>query len=128
MFLTDWGPTERYLRRSGAEHKRTAIRRLFEAYPGMQFVLVGDSGQRDPLTYEEMAREYPGRVALILIRHVGGDDDERNAELRSHATSLRGEGIPLHLVPDAAQAAGLAHEQGLCDEETLVEVRTEPGT
>ena len=128
MFLTDWGPTERYLRRSGAEHKRTAIRRLFEAYPGMQFVLVGDSGQRDPLTYEEMAREYPGRVALILIRQVGGDDDERNAELRSHATSLRGEGIPLHLVPDAAQAAGLAHEQGLCDEETLVEVRTEPGT
>ena len=128
MFLTDWGPTERYLRRSGAEHKRTAIRRLFEAYPGMQFVLVGDSGQRDPLTYEEMAREYPGRVALILIRQVGGDDDERNAELRSHATSLRGEGIPLHLVPDAAQAAGLAHEQDLCDEETLVEVRTEPGT
>ena len=128
MFLTDWGPTERYLRRSGAEHKRTAIRRLFEAYSGMQFVLVGDSGQRDPLTYEEMAREYPGRVALILIRQVGDDDDERNAELRSHATSLRGEGIPLHLVPDAAQAAGLAHEQGLCDEETLVEVRTEPGT
>ena len=27
------GPTERYLRRSGAEHKRTAIRRLIEAYP-----------------------------------------------------------------------------------------------
>ena len=128
MFLTDWGPTERYLRRSGAEHKRTAIRRLFEAYPGMQFVLVGDSGQRDPLTYEEMAREYPGRVALILIRQVGDDDDDRNAELRSHATSLRREGIPLHLVPDAARAAELAHERGLCDEETLVEVRTEPGT
>ena len=128
MFLTDWGPTERYLRRSGAEHKRTAIRRLFEAYPGMQFVLVGDSGQRDPLTYEEMAREYPGRVALILIRQVGDDDDDRNAELRSHATSLRGEDIPLHLVPDATRAAELAHERGLCDEETLVEVRTEPGT
>jgi phosphatidate phosphatase APP1 len=128
MFLTDWGPTERYLRRSGAEHKRTAIRRLIEAYPGMAFVLVGDSGQRDPLTYEEMAREFPGRVKLIVIRQVGDDDDERNAELRSHATALRSEGIPLYLVGDAAGAAALAHRMKLCDDETLVEVRTEPGS
>jgi phosphatidate phosphatase APP1 len=128
MFLTDWGPTERYLRRSGAEHKRTAIRRLIAAYPGMAFVLIGDSGQRDPLTYEEMAREFPGRVTLIIIRQVGDDDDERNAELRSHAVELRADGIPLYLVRDAAQAATLAHEMSLCDEETLVEVRTEPGT
>ncbi len=123
MFLTDWGPTERYLRRSGAEHKRTAIRRLFEAYPGMQFVLIGDSGQRDPLTYEEMAREFAGRVTLIVIRQVGADDDERNSELRTRAEVLRGDGIPLHLVPDASVAAQLAYEAGLCDEATLAEVR-----
>jgi len=128
MFLTDWGPTERYLRRSGAEHKRTAIRRLFEAYPEMTFVLVGDSGQRDALTYEEMAREFPGRALLILIRQVGNDDDERNSTLRAHAETLRAEGIPLHLVADAAGAAQIAHEAKLCDAETLVEVRTEPGT
>ena len=125
MFLTDWGPTERYLRRSGAEHKRTAIRRLFEAYPGMQFVLVGDSGQRDPLTYEEMAREFPGRVKLIVIRQVGADDDERNSELRAKAAALRGEGIPLYLVADAAEAAELAHGLDLCDEQTLQEVSAE---
>ncbi len=125
MFLTDWGPTERYLRRSGAEHKRTAIRRLLEAYPTMTFVLIGDSGQRDALTYEEMAREFPGRVALILIRQVGDDEDERNIELRSRATELRNAGIPLHLVADASVAAELAHGLGLCDEETLVEVRSE---
>ncbi|MGI9125416.1 MAG: App1 family protein [Mycobacterium sp.] len=128
MFLTDWGPTERYLRRSGAEHKRTAIRRLFEAYPSMQFVLFGDSGQRDPLTYEEMAREFPGRVRLIVIRQVGDDDDERNLEVRSRADALRAEGIPLHLVPDAGAAAELAQSLGLCDDETLVEVGTELGS
>ncbi len=128
MFLTDWGPTERYLRRSGAEHKRTAIRRLLEAYPTMKFVLIGDSGQRDALTYEEMAREFPGRVPLILIRQVGDDEDERNVELRSRATELRDAGIPLHLVADASAAAELAHGLGLCDDETLVEVRSELGT
>ncbi|MFM9034231.1 MAG: App1 family protein [Mycobacterium sp.] len=125
MFLTDWGPTERYLRRSGAEHKRAAIRRLLEAYPDMPFVLIGDSGQRDPLTYEEMAREFPDRVRLIVIRQVGDSDDERNAAVRSRAAALRGEGVPLHLVTDAEGAAELAHELGLCDEETLVEVRAE---
>lgn len=128
MFLTDWGPTERYLRRSGAEHKRTTIRRLLAAYPGMRFILIGDSGQRDALTYEEMVREFPGRAELILIRQVGDGDDERNAELSSRAAELRAEGIPLHLVSDASEAAELAHNSGLCDDETLVEVRAELGS
>jgi phosphatidate phosphatase APP1 len=94
----------------------------------MPFVLIGDSGQRDALTYEEMAREFPGRVTLIIIRQVGDDADERNTELRSRAAELRAEGIPLHLVADATQAAELSNELGLCDEETLVEVRAEPGS
>lgn len=127
MFLTHWGPTERYVRRSGAEHKRTAIRRLFESYPSQDFLLIGDSGQRDALTYEEMAREFPGRVKLILIRQVGAATDERNEELSKHATALRGEGIPLYLVPDAAHAAELARALDLVDEETVLQVRTELG-
>ena len=127
MFLTDWGPTERYVRRSGAEHKRTAIRRLLEAYPKMPFVLIGDSGQRDALTYAEMAREFPGRVHLIIIRQVGDDDDDRNIAVREQAETLRAEGIPFHLVADAAHAAELCQAEGLCDEETLVEVAGESG-
>lgn len=125
IFLTDWGPTERYLRRSGAEHKRAAVRRLFEAYPGMRFVLIGDSGQRDPVIYEEMAREFPGRVLAALIRQVGADDHERNSSLQEHAEALRGEGIPMYLVADADHGAALAHSLRLCDENTLVEVRAE---
>ncbi|BBY60690.1 App1 family protein [Mycolicibacterium sarraceniae] len=125
MFLTDWGPTERYLRRSGAEHKRAAVRRLFKAYPSMRFVLVGDSGQRDPLIYEEMARAFPGRVALALIRQVGSEADERNNQLRKHAELLQAEGIPLHLVLDARQAAQLAANLGLCDQETVMQVGTD---
>lgn len=127
MFLTDWGPTERYLRRSGAEHKRVAIRRLLESYPDQQFVLIGDSGQRDALTYEEMAREFEGRVKLILIRQVGSASDDRNVELSERATALRGEGIPLYLVPDAEHAAELARAMDLIDEETVAEVHTELG-
>ena len=125
MFLTDWCPTECYLRRSGAEHKRTAIRRLLEAYPTMPFVLIGDSGQRDALTYEEMARTFPGRVKLILIRQVGDDDEDRNAAVRRRAAELRAEGIELHLVTDAVRAAELCQEFSLCDAETLADVAGE---
>lgn len=125
MFLTDWGPTERYLRRSGAEHKRAAVRGLFEAYPGMRFVLIGDSGQRDPVIYEEMAREFPGRVMAAFIRQVGAGGHERNSSLQRHAEALRDEGIPMYLVADAGHGAELAHSLCLCDEQTVTEVRAE---
>lgn len=125
MFLTDWGPTERYLRRSGTEHKRSAVRRLFESYPGMRFVLIGDSGQRDPLIYEEMAREFPGRVLLAMIRRVGSESDERNALLLQHAGAVRAEGIPMYLVNDAAHAAELAAGLRLCDQTTVAQARAE---
>jgi phosphatidate phosphatase APP1 len=91
----------------------------------MPFVLIGDSGQRDALTSEEMAREFSGRVKLIIIRQVGGDNEDRNVAVRERAETLRAEGIPLHLVPDGIRAAELCHESGLCDDETLAQVAAE---
>jgi phosphatidate phosphatase APP1 len=91
----------------------------------MPFVLIGDSGQRDALTYEEMAREFRGRVKLIIIRQVGGDNEDRNIAVRERAETLRAEGIPLHLVPDGTRAAELCHQAGLCDDETLAQVAAE---
>lgn len=73
-----------------------------------------------------MAREFPGRVVLILIRQVGGDDEDRNIAVRERAAALREEGI-LHLVPDAVAATDLACAAGLCDSETVTEVREEVG-
>ena len=42
-------------------------------------VLVGDSGERDPEIYGNVARMYPKRVRRIFIRAVKGEkpDDER---------------------------------------------------
>jgi hypothetical protein len=59
--------------------KRRAIDAVFEAFPARQFVLVGDSGERDPELYAAVAREHPGRVRRVLVRDVTGDgpDAER---------------------------------------------------
>lgn len=59
--------------------KRPAIEALIEAYPGRRFLCVGDSGQRDPEMYGELARKYPRQIARICIRNVTGEraDGER---------------------------------------------------
>ncbi len=70
MLLTDWGPTEQAVFRSGREHKRTQLRRLFEELPHVRWLLVGDDGQADPVIYAEAAHEHPQHVAGIVIRRL----------------------------------------------------------
>jgi hypothetical protein len=53
--------------------KETAITGLFARFPRRQFVLVGDSGEADPVVYAAMARRFPTQVARILIRRAPGD-------------------------------------------------------
>jgi phosphatidate phosphatase APP1 len=70
LLLTDWGPTPQGWFRSGQEHKRAQLARLFEELPDLQWLLVGDDGQHDPAVYAEAATEHPGRVVGIAIREL----------------------------------------------------------
>lgn len=51
--------------------KRETIAELFTRAPGRKFILVGDSGEGDPLLYAEMQRRFPSQVLQILIRDTG---------------------------------------------------------
>ena len=55
-------------------YKSPEIAAIVGGYPGRRFVLVGDSGERDPEIYGEIARRFPDRIARILIRDVAGAD------------------------------------------------------
>lgn len=70
LLLTDWGPTNTGWFRSGMEHKRTALRRLAIEFPKIEWYLIGDDGQHDPLIYQELAREHPSHVRAVLIREL----------------------------------------------------------
>lgn len=50
-------------------YKEPILRRLVGRFPH-RLVLVGDSGERDPEIYAELARENPGRVLRIYIREA----------------------------------------------------------
>lgn len=55
------------------ERKRPAIEELLEAFPQRQFICVGDSGERDPELYAELARRCPERIRKVFIRNVTGE-------------------------------------------------------
>jgi phosphatidate phosphatase APP1 len=58
------------------EHKLTRVRALLEAYPERHFILIGDSGERDPEIYGRLARENPARIQRVWIRDLGADPAE----------------------------------------------------
>lgn len=70
LLLTDWGPTNTGWFRSGQEHKRTNLRRLWQDFPDIHWLLVGDDGQHDPKLYSDFAEDHPDVVELIAIREL----------------------------------------------------------
>ncbi len=55
------------IRRRG---KMTSMHVIMKRFPQRQFVLVGDSGERDPELYGMLARKYPTQVVGIYIRNL----------------------------------------------------------
>ena len=53
--------------------KPPVIEQLLQAYPERRFILVGDSGERDPEVYALIARKYPAQILRIFIRDVTGE-------------------------------------------------------
>ncbi len=70
LLLTDWGPTNTGLFRSGPRHKVTELRRLFTELPQVRWFLVGDDGQHDPQIYAGAVAHHPERVEAVLIRQL----------------------------------------------------------
>ena len=55
------------------DYKVGRIERIMTLLPGWRFVLVGDSGERDPEVYAEVRRRHPKQVEAVWIRRVPGD-------------------------------------------------------
>jgi hypothetical protein len=55
-------------------HKTGVLERLAAMFPRRNFILIGDSGERDPEIYADFTRRRPERVLAIHIRNVTGED------------------------------------------------------
>ena len=107
LLLRDWS-----LRtiKAGQGHKLAAIQGLLDAYPGLQVVLVGDSGERDPEIYRQVVLRHPGRVLAVYVRDVAPG---RHDAVRAIAAELAGHGVDLVLSPDTEAARRHALDRGL---------------
>ncbi len=67
--------------------KATEITKLVKNLPDRKFILIGDSGEKDPEIYQKIGRKYPGQIAGIFIRNLGGRpmDSERVSRLQRAA-------------------------------------------
>lgn len=61
-------------------YKGGRLAELAQVFPKARFILVGDSGERDPEIYAAFAEAHPGRVIKTIIRRASGGsaDKQRN--------------------------------------------------
>ncbi|WP_281613969.1 phosphatase domain-containing protein [Flammeovirga sp. SubArs3] len=83
-------------------HKINRISYLIEKFPSHKFLLIGDSGQKDPYTYEEVAKLYPQNISGVMIRDVS--KGKRDAEMLQIKEQLKRMNIPFHIFHDPKEA------------------------
>jgi phosphatidate phosphatase APP1 len=125
LFLREWGLTlQSPLPRRAQDHKLDLIRNILALYRDLPFVLIGDSGQRDPEVYSQIVREHPGRVLAIYIRNVTRDP-ARHRAIEALALEVLEAGSSLLLATDSLAIAQHAAAHGLIAPDALAEVARE---
>jgi phosphatidate phosphatase APP1 len=99
-------------------HKHAHITRIFETYPALPFILIGDSTQEDPEIYHRVVAEHPSRVLAVYIRNVHARP-ERSASIRQLAEEILAAHSTLILADDTLGAAKHAAEKGWISADTL---------
>jgi phosphatidate phosphatase APP1 len=120
LLLRDFGLHA--LRKS--DHKARTIEKILETYPGLGFVLIGDSGEEDPELYAGIVHRHPKRVRAIYIRSVD-PDPARLAGIDRLIKEVSRTGCQLVLAPDSELAAAHAAGEGLIQASELRKVREE---
>ena len=64
----------------GREEKHARILEILELHPGLRFVLIGDSGEKDPEIYADIVRAHPTRILAVYIREVRLDPGDGRVE------------------------------------------------
>lgn len=125
LLLRDFGLQENKLFSSGGHmgHKFKEIENILLTYPKLNFVLIGDSGQEDPGIYQEVVKQYPGRVLAIYIRDVQLPEREQIAIKVREELSI--EKVDMLILDNAEEAAEHAAKIGLIFEEAIPEIATE---
>lgn len=105
-------------------HKISQITRIFDTYPALPFILIGDSTQEDPEIYRHVVAEHPSRVLAVYIRNVHARP-ERSAAISRLAEEILADHSTLILSDDTLAAAKHAAEKGWISPDALPSIGEE---
>jgi phosphatidate phosphatase APP1 len=89
----------------------------------LSFVLVGDSGQEDPVIYREVVKQYPNRILAIYIRDV--QLPERKKIAVDVSQSMKEHKVEMVIVENTVEAASHAAQNGLIFTEAIPAIEQE---
>lgn len=121
LFLKDFGiDRDKFIRAGHTDYKINRIERVLQTYPDLPFILVGDSGQKDPEVYHSVVEKYPDQIAAVYIRDVS---PARAVQVEAMARDIRRYDTDLRLVEDTLAAARHAAQQGWINRGELAAVQ-----
>lgn len=101
------------------EHKYDKIKFLLQLFDKQRFILIGDSGQKDPGIYTRLAHDYPGRVESIYIRAIG--KGRKKQALENFNKQLVGINTSFLQVEDTIAATKHALQEGYIHKDAFTE-------
>lgn len=113
IFLLNRLKAFRDIIRSGQGHhtgKYDRIERILKTYPQQRFVLLGDSGQRDPEIYATVVEKFPGRIKGVYIRDV---HKRKRDNVKSILATIEKAGIPCCFYEHSKEAIEHSRRVGL---------------
>ena len=115
VFLKDYGFShDKIISDSHDLHKLKKIKKVLDAFPEMNFILIGDSGQKDAEIYSKAADQFPGRILTIYLRDVGHAEKSANTKSIYEKSELK-----MRLSDDTLQLAHHAVDHGFIASEAI---------
>jgi phosphatidate phosphatase APP1 len=112
IFLRNWGfERQSMLAVNNRLYKLNAICNILEKLPDLNFILIGDSGEKDAEIYTEIIQNYPGRILAAYIRSVR-PDQQRESEIQKLAEEVGKSGSVLVYSKDTRAMEEHAFQQG----------------
>jgi phosphatidate phosphatase APP1 len=104
-------------------HKYAEIERIFNTYPDLKFILIGDSGQKDAVIYHEVVKNFPDRILAVYIRDV--KLPKKAKIVLDLAKDLSSGKTPMLLIENTVKAAEHAIMSGFVQPEQMPEIKVE---
>lgn len=108
VLLRDFGKKAKDALQNYSTHKKDETEKLINLYPHLQFVLIGDGGEKDADIYLELYNKFPNRIKAIFIHRLGNLKHQARIE-----ELLKGKETYFYFIKDVNEALIISKQIGI---------------